>query len=240
MNNTNFGNVCPRTPPRPPNGINEIRNKNLNTPGGTPTLSWSDTLEILEETLVGSGSLYADTLKHIDTCHHLLSQFETTIETGQARAHRAKSNLTQKVQEAEHAQHEETKSLKAQQNELTELENDVNQLKDLIRQKENEIGDAMERIKMYEAEANQEVEKIDEVEAQMLREVPRLKKKMALYANVTGIKWKYNNENMREGEIAISSKGEVRRFSFDPLEHTDYEMANKLWDMMDGQSQFLC
>jgi len=93
-----------------------------------------------------------------------------------------------------------------------------------------------ERIKKYELEALEVFEKIDEVEAEKKRSVPRLKQQISLLAAATRIKWDFEHFDLLVGEVDVLSKQVHRKFYIDPSQHSDFDVADKLWTLIDGGS----
>uniref|UniRef100_A0A7S2PTF7 Kinetochore protein Spc24 n=1 Tax=Leptocylindrus danicus TaxID=163516 RepID=A0A7S2PTF7_9STRA len=100
-----------------------------------------------------------------------------------------------------------------------------------------EISEVEAKIQQHMAEAGQELERIDEVELARKNEVPRLKNFVKLYAMVTRIKWEFEaGSDVMNGVIAVPATNEIVRFSIDPNEYSDFEIANYFWDLMEGGS----
>lgn len=85
-------------------------------------------------------------------------------------------------------------------------------------------------------------------------EMPRVQNSIGLYANITGIKWNYETEGEitagwlvspeagMGGRVAEGAKGgggvavaAVEGFQFDAAGMDDFEVAHKLWDIIDGK-----
>ena len=54
-----------------------------------------------------------------------------------------------------------------------------------------------------------------------------------LYFNFTNIKWDYTKSTIA-GVLSRPQFQDVIDFDFDPEGKTDFEIANKLWNLMDG------
>ena len=89
-------------------------------------------------------------------------------------------------------------------------------------------------------------------------EMPRVQNSIGLYAYITGIKWNYETEGdimagwilPRGGDASRGSGGAgdsraasardcavVEGFQFDTAGKDDFEVANKLWDIIDGRAR---
>lgn len=92
--------------------------------------------------------------------------------------------------------------------------------------------------------------------------MPRVQNSIGLYANITGIKWNYETEGeitagwlMPTGTAAGTERAGgaeeaggaapalapavavVEGFQFDAAGMNDFEVANKLWDIIDGKTR---
>lgn len=87
-----------------------------------------------------------------------------------------------------------------------------------------------------------------------IMEMPRVQNSIGLYANVTRIKWNYETEGditagwllpPAEGTGAAQTGGDegggtaavIEGFQFDAAGKDDFEVANKLWDIIDGKAR---
>ena len=88
-------------------------------------------------------------------------------------------------------------------------------------------------------------------------EMPRVQNSIGLYANISGIKWNYETEGQimagwrvspdsgMGGGVATEAKGRgdgpavavVEGFQFDAAGMDDFEVAHKLWDIIDGKAR---
>ncbi|CAM9677146.1 unnamed protein product [Ectocarpus sp. 13 AM-2016] len=79
-------------------------------------------------------------------------------------------------------------------------------------------------------------------------EMPRVQNAIGLYTNITRIKWNYETEGeimagwLIPPEAGVGMKGAngtavVEGFQFDAAGKDDFEVANKLWDVIDGKAR---
>ncbi|CAM9875759.1 unnamed protein product [Discosporangium mesarthrocarpum] len=100
-----------------------------------------------------------------------------------------------------------------------------------------------------EAEAQAEIKRLQEevrradeamensVEAHLV-EMPRVQNSISLYANVTDIRWNYDAEPGKlAGWLAPKGSDSVQGFQFVTTGRSDFEVANKLWDIIDGRAR---
>ena len=62
-------------------------------------------------------------------------------------------------------------------------------------------------------------------------DVPRLKHELSLYAHISKISWAYDRPDRIKGRV--NGAGEVKPFDFAPDEMTEFELVNKMWDLID-------
>lgn len=77
-------------------------------------------------------------------------------------------------------------------------------------------------------------------------QMPRVQNSIGLYAHITGIRWNYETEGeIMAGWVMVKGKGgaaggdgaTVEGFQFDAASKGDFEVANKLWDIIDGRAR---
>jgi len=200
------------------------------------SLSWSETLAIMEELMEHyDGPMASDEVANLIACESMCAKIEQKTKDQIMKASKIKSQILSCIGKEELACNNEKDDLNRHKRVLRDIEEKIKSLKEQTKKSIEEKKKTNDEIIYYRLEASKEIEKINEVEARRLKEVPRLKRNISLYANITGIRWKYENEKLRSGEIAISPKGEVHRFSIDPLQYSDFEISNAIWDLMDGK-----
>ena len=81
--------------------------------------------------------------------------------------------------------------------------------------------------------------------------MPRVQNAIGLYTNITTIKWNYETEgDIVAGWLVPSAGGGgsagkgghgpvVEGFQFDAAGKSDFDVANKLWDVIDGKTRAL-
>lgn len=85
-------------------------------------------------------------------------------------------------------------------------------------------------------------------------EMPRVQNSIGLYAHITGIKWSYETEGEimagwllprgsggngggERGARRAADGAVVEGFQFDAAGKDNFEVANKLWDIIDGRAR---
>ncbi|CAM9371687.1 unnamed protein product [Choristocarpus tenellus] len=92
---------------------------------------------------------------------------------------------------------------------------------ELLREKAKRVDEAMEGT----------------VEAH-LTNMPRVQNSISLYANITDIKWNYEADpGMVAGWFMPKGSDTVQGFQFSATGRSEFEVANKLWDIIDGRAR---
>ena len=72
-------------------------------------------------------------------------------------------------------------------------------------------------------------------------DIARVKHAISLYANVTSIKFDYSGDEATEnptvlsGTVSVPETATVERFHYDRERVSDFDIANGLWNIMDGK-----
>ncbi len=69
--------------------------------------------------------------------------------------------------------------------------------------------------------------------------MPRLQYSMSLFANISKIKWDfaaYGDGGRVKGSLSVPGADDVRAFDLDPRALSDFDIASRLWDMLDGKA----
>jgi len=113
----------------------------------------------------------------------------------------AQSKLAAKIQQ-------EKKIYQSENADLAEIESSIQKKQIEIESLRNVQGDLLKekkrlekQIEEYKIECAEEIEVLDSIETQMIQQIPRVKKRISLYSQATGIKWNYDNIHMVEGEL---------------------------------------
>lgn len=93
------------------------------------------------------------------------------------------------------------------------------------------------QVKAFEdAITSAESEKV-ELEAKREADIPRVKHCISLYTNVTSIRWdEQSSTGAVSGYILPPNGGAMKSFDFKPTEASKFEIANRLWDLIDAAS----
>jgi len=147
-----------------------------------------------------------------------------------------KDRIQKKINDCASSYDFEQQKLKSHEQQLRSLEANVTNIRrhNLDLRQKKQIAE--EKIKKYVLESNQEIEKIDEVEEQRKKELPRLKQQISLLATATGIKWDYDYVDALVGEVSIPSQNVLKKFMIHVDDESEFQIANKLWGMMDSGS----
>lgn len=54
---------------------------------------------------------------------------------------------------------------------------------------------------------------------------------LSLFANISRIAWRYGDSSVA-GTVSDRQRSDLRPFSFDPVAMSDFEVANRLWEVV--------
>ena len=197
---------------------------------------WSTALEVIEELK----ALYAagDDVDNVKECHRLLSQIASTADIKMVDARHVIRGLAASVQLA-----------KDSLGHVAPAEEHVAQMRELDAQRAA-LAAKLAALEQQAAASTGEVAKLRAqkedvdararaVEAEKVAQVPRLQYSMSLFANISKIKWDfaaYGDGGRVKGSLSVPGADDVRAFDLDPRALSDFDIANRLWDMLDGKA----
>jgi len=177
----------------------------------TSALTWKDSVEIMDE-LLQHYNEHPDSTAQLEKCIGVIESVQKRKNKLIEEASSLKNKIQFKIEEQKEALKLDQEDLNEQERHLFKLQNEIAN----IHKKNEIIVDRMLQVRNktfeYKKEASQEIEIIDKVEADRVREVPSLKHKISLYANITGIRWDFENEETLKGEV-VSLKCTTTEFS---------------------------
>lgn len=89
-------------------------------------------------------------------------------------------------------------------------------------------------IPLQEAVASEVIAEADEIESRHVRNLPKIKRELSLHATMTNIKWDYSRSDALAGEVSVPTRAVHRRFVIDKGDLGEFEIAEKLWEMIEG------
>ncbi|KAL9180280.1 hypothetical protein ACHAXT_008250 [Thalassiosira profunda] len=89
-------------------------------------------------------------------------------------------------------------------------------------------------IPLHAAVADEEVAEADALASRHVRDLPKIKHELSLHAVMTNVKWDYSKTDVLAGEVSIPSRAVHRRFEIPRGELGEYEIAERLWRMIEG------
>ena len=214
----------------------------LNSPLSTSShpLQWEDTKDLITKTLQMYDAPTATDGVHLATaCLSSNDKLESRKDELHAQANNIMEQIKARTDECSKACMNELNDLHNHRETLKSLEMELNNIRLKNLHLDEKQSTVKERIEGYRAEAKEEVEQIDELEEERKAEVPRLKQQISILATSTGIKWDYNRVDVLAGEIDIPSQKIHKRFLIDMENYSKFEIANKLWDMIEGKGDVL-
>lgn len=61
---------------------------------------------------------------------------------------------------------------------------------------------------------------------------PNKRHQLSLYAHITKVSWHFEKAQLVSGTVSDPGTGDIRPFEFDPAAMTQFEVVNKLWDLL--------
>jgi hypothetical protein len=59
---------------------------------------------------------------------------------------------------------------------------------------------------------------------------------LSLYAHISKVTWQFDREDEVIGTVSDPASGDIRRFDLDPKTMSDFEVVNKLWEVIDASA----
>jgi chromosome segregation ATPase len=201
-----------------------------------PMLAWEATRDAMKQ-LVDSYD-NEETLTRRKTLIHSVESNLTNLEqsesTLESNFDSIITEIVDKINESSKSFSQEEQNLQQQQKHITDLENEVNEIRYCVDEAKEEELTLQKKILHYKEQASERVERIDEVEVQKKEEVYRLQTQISLHAHVTGIKWNYDDIDSIKGEIDIPSKQIQKKFEIEKEGRSDFDIVNQFWSMMEA------
>ena len=200
------------------------------------SVSWNETMQMMSDLL----QLYekqeqSPLMQSLRECMHLQKKLEQRKEILlnqsrdiQARIHSVTDQCSQLLEI-------ETKTIHSYKRNMDELQDELERIRGKTRDVQRQLDDANQQIQTY-TEISDDVEELDSLEMEKKEEVPRLRRQLSMHATATGIKWDYDRVDALVGEVSIPEKKILKRFCIDLDQHSNFEVANKVWDIIDPTS----
>ncbi|XP_022246385.1 kinetochore protein Spc24-like [Limulus polyphemus] len=117
---------------------------------------------------------------------------------------------------------------------IEKLQSELNSKKEQLDKIKVECSELKEAIKQKEEEKKQLDKRLQEVREKKLETIPALRKELMLYTKITGLRWDYDSS---EDEIKglIKSNIEVKPFSLNLNQNSQFFITNHLWDLIGSQ-----
>lgn len=146
--------------------------------------------------------------------------------------------LTEQVKEKESELEKAVpQSSKQHQSTLSELEKEKKIIEMNITAMKGMNENKEKSIKFYEEELDNINQQILELKEHRIDEVPSLKNTLSLLCAGTGIKWIFDeietHPYLLQGYATIDETQTIKRINVDCRDHTPYDLANHLWDLID-------
>jgi predicted nuclease with TOPRIM domain len=207
------------------------------TPLSQGSVTWAETLQMMNDL----AQLYekpdqSPIMLSIQESIHLQSKLEQRKELLLSESNEIKAQIQSATEKCSNLLQVETEKLKSHERNLDELQTELDRILRKRKDLQKQLDEVNHHIHVYSTEASQEIEGFDSVELERQDEVPRLKQQISLHATGTGIKWDFHRTDALVGEVSIPSRKVLKRFCVELNDHSSFEIANKVWDIMDASS----
>ncbi|XP_076366050.1 kinetochore protein Spc24-like isoform X2 [Tachypleus tridentatus] len=117
---------------------------------------------------------------------------------------------------------------------IEKLQAELDSKRELLDKIKVACSELKEAIKQKEDEKNQLDKRLEEVKERNFEAIPALRKELMLYTKITGLRWDYDSS---EDEIKglIKSSTEVKPFSLNLNQNSQFFITNHLWDLIGSQ-----
>lgn len=199
-----------------------------------PQMSWEETRSIMAEVQ----ELFAgrEDMNTVEEIRALQKEMKEAVQSREASAAACIRGLTAEVGVAQAVVDAFPAARDASKAQKAALEGEKEQVSEVLASLTTDIAEARQNVECMEAERIDVEEKAKGVEHASSEQAPRVLHALSLYANITGIRWKYEddeNSHLIRGFVSLPSKDEVREFSLDCNKESTFKVANTIWDMID-------
>ncbi|TFJ85580.1 hypothetical protein NSK_003089 [Nannochloropsis salina CCMP1776] len=197
-------------------------------------MTWEETRSIMSEVQeLFAGREDTNTIEEIRELQREIKDTVQSREAGAATCIRgltAEVNVSQAAVDALPAAEEADKSRKAA------LEGEKGETEEVLVAMNKKIADTRQNVECMKVEAEEVEEKAKGIEHASQDQAPRVLHALSLYANITGIRWKYDDgekSHLIRGFVSLPDKEEVREFTLDCHKESSFKIANSIWNMID-------
>lgn len=164
----------------------------------------------------------------------LLNDISSETHRLHASSGEISNNLSTSIQNEKRALNHESNELSQQLSHVQHLETQISTLQQSNSEMLSKRREAEQSIPLHAAVASEHVEELDEIQSRHIRKLPKIKQELSLHALMTNIKWDYHRTDVLAGEVSIPAKAVHRRFVIEKDDLSEFEIAERLWCMIEG------
>uniref|UniRef100_A0A7S3PP82 Kinetochore protein Spc24 n=1 Tax=Aplanochytrium stocchinoi TaxID=215587 RepID=A0A7S3PP82_9STRA len=116
--------------------------------------------------------------------------------------------------------------------EIEELKSKIKQCGERYTEQQHHEKDIEAEVEALEKKMESLQLEQEELEKKAAASVPLMQHLLSLYANITKIKWDFSSESVAGVVSDAEGKGVVRQFDYSLENHTSFELANNIWDVI--------
>jgi len=197
----------------------------------TSPLTWDATLSIIRELTDLYSGVDTDDVSDASSIPSLVSKvrgaYDDACECVKVKADELERRVREKEATVERENVEEVG------NKMKELHEREERLNAEVARIGSEVSSYQSQIDAHKSTISSELSLLNSVSSSAADELPRIKHAISLYANITNIKFDYSADGRLKGQVAIPDKEEVHGFDIDAAKCTGYDIADRLWGMME-------
>lgn len=164
----------------------------------------------------------------------LLEDISAESDRLRSSARAISEGISASIDDERRALGEEARELSQETSRVRELEAEVAALEGSRADTRAARRRAEIAIPEHEAAAAEEVAEVDEIEFRHVRNLPKIRQELSLHALMTNVKWDFSRRDALAGEVSLPARAEHRRFEIDKERLSDFEIAEQLWEMIEG------
>lgn len=195
---------------------------------------WADVASFMDDVLAGQVDQYTHLESAVQQCNSLINSISNQTDALHARSEEITNSITAEIEKENVALQNESNELATQIRAVQKLEEEAATLTKTNAEIIAKKRASEQNIPIYKAEAAEQIGKLDEIEMEHVKRIPKIKNQLSMFAELTNVKWDYNQKDVLAGEISLPSKFVHRKFAIDKEKLSKYEVTEQLWSIIEG------
>lgn len=195
---------------------------------------WADIASFMDDVLAGQVDQYTHLESAVQQGNSLINSISNQTDALHARSEEITNSITAEIEKENVALQNESNELATQIRAVQKLEEEAATLTKTNAEIIAKKRASEQNIPIYKAEAAEQIGKLDEIEMEHVKRIPKIKNQLSMFAELTNVKWDYNQKDVLAGEISLPSKFVHRKFAIDKEKLSKYEVTEQLWSIIEG------